>query len=64
MKIVFIFDFINFEFMIRIYRGVWVLDSIILFNDFMKLLIYVKLGVGNLIFYLFINEFVFDIRFE
>lgn len=50
--------------MIRIYRGVWVLDSIILFIDFMKLLIYAKLGVGNLIFYLFINELVFDIIFE
>lgn len=50
--------------MIRTYRGAWVPDSITLFTDFMKSLIYAKLGGGNLISYLFTNESASDIRFE
>lgn len=50
--------------MIRTYRGAWVPDSITLFTDFMKSLIYAKLGAGNLISYLFTNESASDIRFE
>lgn len=50
--------------MIRTYRGAWVPDSITLFTDFMKSLIYAKLGAGNLISYFFTNEFASDIRFE
>lgn len=57
-------DFINFQSMIRTYRGAWVPDSITLFNGFMKSLIYAKLGGGNLISYLFTNESASDIRFE
>lgn len=50
--------------MIRPYKGARVPDSITLFTDFMKSLIYAKLGAGNLISYFFTNEFASDIGFE
>lgn len=50
--------------MIRPCKGARVPDSITLFTDFMKSLIYAKLGAGNLISYLFTNESASDIRFE